>query len=442
MGGIKILQKDLIKLINNKDGTFINEKIVSSRRIITIQCNKDNNIWETPLFRLKKGAWCKVCFDRENKVDRKAILQLVAFKNYELLTVGELTRISRIKIRCIKHGFEWETCYGSLKYTTGKHNCRLCATGFPSLKVINNFITSKNGILIKRLYDKNTDGRNLVVKCIKHDHVWKTRWDNLQKKIWCSKCAHENRTIKHEEIEALIESKNAILLTKNCFSATQKVKVKCLKDDYEWTTTWARINQNYWCPRCSGIEKYTTERVREILKEKGGELLDGYINNVKQKISVKCNCGNVFSSALSHIVNHNLWCQLCDLSNSTQKRLYKIVKEFFPKSEIKFNYRGFGWLKTKKSSSRNMEIDIWIPEIKLAIEYDGEQHFKPVKFAKTMTDEQAEKAFQTTKRHDRKKTKLIIQHPDQVRHFIRFNYKDEITRENVISVLKSNGVLV
>ncbi len=442
MGGIKISQKDLIKLINNKDGTFINEKVVSNRRIITIQCNKDNNIWETPLFRLKKGAWCKICFDKENKIDRKSILQLVSSKNYELLTIGELTRISKIRVRCIKHDFEWETCYGSLKYTSGKHNCRLCASNFPSSKVINDFIASKGGVLIKRLYNKNVDRRNLVVKCTKHDHIWKTRWGNLQRGNWCNECAIENKIIKYEEIEALVESKNAILLTKNCSSATQKIKVKCLKDDYEWTTTWDRINQNCWCPRCSGMEKYTVERVREILKEKGGELLDGYINNVKQKISIKCNCGNVFLSSLEHIVHHNLWCQLCDLSNSAQKRLYKIVKELFPEHEAKFNYRGFDWLKTKKSSSRNMEIDIWIPEIKLAIEYDGEQHFKPVKFANTMTDEQAKKATQVIKRHDRKKTKLISKHPDQVRHFVRFNYKDEITRENVISVLKSNGVLV
>jgi len=437
MGGTKITQQDIMKLITSKDGVFISEKTVKSRRIITIKCNKDGNIWETPLHNLKKGKWCKTCFDNKHNINRKKILTLVNSKGYNLLTSGKLNRTDRFRIKCIKHDLEWETCYGNLKYANG--DCKLCSSNFPDMKTIKDFVSHKNGEFIEKIKNSE-DKRNILIRCIKHNHTWKTRWYNLQKGIWCKKCAIDNKIIKYEEIKALVESKDAVLLTKNCSSAKQKLRVKCLKDNYEWETTWARINQNCWCPRCSGKERYTIGRVRDLLEKKGGKLLDNHIHNVKQKISVECNCGNIFSSSLYHIISHGLWCQLCDLSNSTQKRLYKIIKELFPNCRIGYNNRSFDWLKTKPACNQRMEIDIWVSDIKLAIEYDGEQHFKPVRFANSMTKEQAIKVHKEIQLRDKKKTKLIAQHPNEIKYFVRFNYKETINKELVLDKLIANGI--
>lgn len=56
-----------------------------------------------------------------------------------------------------------------------------------------------------------------------------------------------------------------------------------------------------------------------------------------------------------------------------------------------------------------------MPEIKLAMEYDGEQHYQEIKFSSKMD---AKKALAATQRRDRKKDKLIAQHPNEVAHFI------------------------
>ncbi len=55
----------------------------------------------------------------------------------------------------------------------------------------------------------------------------------------------------------------------------------------------------------------------------------------------------------------------------TETELYRIVKSIFPNKKVIHHHRA-KWLK-------GQEIDIFVPDLNLAIEYDGIQHFKPIK---------------------------------------------------------------
>lgn len=52
--------------------------------------------------------------------------------------------------------------------------------------------------------------------------------------------------------------------------------------------------------------------------------------------------------------------------------------------------------------NKNYKIDFYIPDIKLAIEYNGEQHYKPIKFGSTMSDEDAKLKFKNQQFRDNK----------------------------------------
>lgn len=65
-----------------------------------------------------------------------------------------------------------------------------------------------------------------------------------------------------------------------------------------------------------------------------------------------------------------------------QDKLAAIVKGLL-RCQVIQNFRGFKWLSTENGKQ---EIDIWVPKFKLAIEYDGEQHFRPVKFSAISDD--------------------------------------------------------
>ncbi|KKM69031.1 hypothetical protein LCGC14_1454990, partial [marine sediment metagenome] len=50
------------------------------------------------------------------------------------------------------------------------------------------------------------------------------------------------------------------------------------------------------------------------------------------------------------------------------------------------------------------------------------------------------KAFRDIRRRDKKKTKLIAQHPNEIKHFVRFDYRDLIDKESVLVRLRAHGV--
>ena len=233
-------------------------------------------------------------------------------------------------------------------------------------------------------------------------------------------------------------------MTKNCSSATKKIEVKCNKDDHIWATTWHRINQGCWCPKCNGCLPYSIKDINRIVKEKGGILLTTNFKNVKQKIKIKCSCGNIFKSIATLIINRGVWCQICDKKHSIQKDLYNIIKVLYPKYTVKYNYRDFKWLKSSNTTHVRMEIDIFVysddKSFTLGIEYDGKQHFEKVRFSNSQSEQSMRKVLAEIKKRDSIKNKLIAQRPDEVKYFVRFSYKDIINKENVINKLKENNI--
>ena len=60
---------------------------------------------------------------------------------------------------------------------------------------------------------------------------------------------------------------------------------------------------------------------------------------------------------------------------ANQKRIFKIIKEIWSDAVWQYKHPDLRF----KDSGAKMELDIWIPNEKIGIEYQGEQHFFPVK---------------------------------------------------------------
>lgn len=186
--------------------------------------------------------------------------------------------------------------------------------------------------------------------------------------------------------------------------------------------------------------KLTIDQVSKIIEKHNGILVSIKYKNVKSRLRILCKkCNEVFVLSLSK-VKKGTWCPYCNLSKA-QKKLYDIFKQIYPKHTIKNNYKRFNWLRT--SAGGKQEIDIFIynknKSFTLAIEYDGEQHFMPVKFG-AKSDAQAEKDLKKTQKMDIMKNNKIARNKDDIKYFIRFNYKDELTMGNVLSRLDEEGI--
>lgn len=111
----------------------------------------------------------------------------------------------------------------------------------------------------------------------------------------------------------------------------------------------------------------------------------------------------------------------------TETELYRIIKSIFPDNKVIHHYKT-KWL-------GKQEIDIFVPHLNLAIEYDGIQHFKPIKA--WGGEEGLKKNIERDKIKEEKCKENNVT-------LIRFTYKenDLLSEDYVKFKLKENGIHV
>lgn len=105
------------------------------------------------------------------------------------------------------------------------------------------------------------------------------------------------------------------------------------------------------------------------------------------------------------------------LNNVSELTLYKIVKDIFNDAIYQYKCEWLG----------RQSIDIYVPSRRLAIEYQGEQHYNPIDIFG------GEKALQKQKYLDEKKRKLC---KDNDVKLIEWKYDEPINTENLIKKLE------
>lgn len=154
--------------------------------------------------------------------------------------------------------------------------------------------------------------------------------------------------------------------------------------------------------------------------------------NARSKVRIICNKHGVFQQTINNHLRGR-GCPKCKYK--TQTYIYNVCQEMFPDYDVKYSYRKFNWLRISKYGT--LELDIYVPEIKLAIEYDGEQHFKPVCFG-SVSLKKAKRNFSEIQKRDEMKNKLILMHSKDIKYFIRFSYKELPLKQEYIKTKIKN----
>jgi hypothetical protein len=228
---------------------------------------------------------------------------------------------------------------------------------------------------------------------------------------------------------------NGKCLSDKCKTFKTKLDWEC-EIGHKWSAMLEDIRQGKWCPDCGGTKKHTLQDAKKLAEEHGGKCLSEEYINHNTLMKWECDKQHKWEATLKKILNGQ-WCQICCPRSKSQAVLEKIIREIYKTTNIKYNFRGFDWLVS--DNNRKLEIDIFLLELKLAIEYDGKQHFQPIKFNK-ISDEQALCDFERRKHLDAIKNTLIPANQQDIKYFIRFNYKEKITKESVVARLVENNI--
>ena len=222
----------------------------------------------------------------------------------------------------------------------------------------------------------NCDTKVIVI-CKEHGE-FETRPDHFYNGHGCPKCGTKQGSNKLRQTkEEFIKKAKEIHGDKYDYSkveyktARKKVCIVCPKHGEFWQTPDAHL-RGTGCPKCSLYRsyKYTTEEFIELSKKVHGDKYDyskvEYFNRVTPVCIICHEHGEFWQKPREHFKGFG--CPEC-----SESRLEREIKLFLDENEIKYEReKRFDWLKNKYP----MRLDFYIPILNIAIECQGEQHFK------------------------------------------------------------------
>ena len=200
--------------------------------------------------------------------------------------------------------------------------------------------------------------------------------DIISKHSGCPYC-NGNRSAKYNEQWVKDNTPAPYQYVSGYNGMKQKCKFFCniCKKEFEQMPS-RLINQHIYGCGCSPTKKKTN---KEFLSELGEECLKEFefleeYKNIDTKIKIKHKkCGTVFElSPYKLIYRHNKkYCPICYYKKSHGEIE---IAAFLENKKINY-YREYAF-----QDLSNRKFDFYLPEQNIIIEFDGEQHFKPVDF--------------------------------------------------------------
>lgn len=349
---------------------------------------------------------------------------------YDYSKVNYLGNRIKVCLICRKHGEFWKRPDDLL--AEGFHGCQKCSHEERAEKS-----AMLTGEFIEKARKKHGDKydyskveyvnsvKKVCIICPEHGEFWQTPNSHLNGR-GCPECFKKRQSIITSERNALsqedfIEKAQAVHGDKYDYSLVDykdsrtKIRIVCPKHG-EFKQEANNHLQGHGCPKCAAekISEQNTRTTQDFIR-----LANELHNNrydyskveylkAKKKVCIICpEHGEFWQTPDSHL--RGAGCPKCNKSH-----LQRSVADFLSKIGIEFEEeKTFDWL----VKVRKMPLDFYLPGYNIAIECQGEQHFKKYRFEKDdaeLTKRQNNDAF---------KRNLCEEHHIKI---IYVNYNDNI----------------
>lgn len=264
------------------------------------------------------------------------------------------------------------------------------------------------------------------ILCKQHGSFFMKPNAHVNQKQGCFKCSRKyNNKETFIEISKMMHDYDYSKV--KYINSHSKVEIICKEHGSFFIRPSDHINQNQGCPKCGKISMSNKHRKNlNLLIEEfhtvHGDFYDysmmNYINN-KSKIDIICPKHGLFQQAPKQHSSGN-GCPKCN-SSSGEKKIFTILS----KMEINFIFQHTFDTCVSDRGVR-LKFDFYIPDRNICIEYDGQQHFKPIDYFG------GEKSFIENKKRDEIKDKFCLSNRIKL---VRIPYYEQ---KNIELLLKSN----
>lgn len=282
---------------------------------------------------------------------------------------------NKCKLKCTDCGYEWETTVRSV--ISSKHGCPKCG--------VHNAFKNKSEQLLMSKIQKDfeliafNNYKDVIVKCKKCGNIRHTSTNNLIR-YKCRKCAlqaHGDKTRKTTEI--FISQAKQIHGDKFNYSKVNYINEK-LKIDiicpihglFKQSPIKHLTGQG--CPKCIGKNVSKQEFVEQCQKLYGDKYIINANNyrNLSSEIEVECQKHGKFYIKAGLLYHAICGCKQCSESIG-EKEVNSILEAL--KLPFQREY-------TIKTSKQNFRVDFYLElqNQKYIIEYNGKQHYVPIKY--------------------------------------------------------------
>lgn len=241
-------------------------------------------------------------------------------------------------------------------------------------------IKNTNVEVVEKYINANTP---ILHRCVIHDILWKTTPSRALQGVGCEECRIEKfrqiRCKTHEQYVKEVANVNPdIIVIGKYTDARTQIEHYCIKHNVLWNSYPDNILRGIGCKEC-GNEKIKDKNIKshdQYVKDlyiinPDIEVIEGY-KGANVAILHRCKIDGYMWSAKPANILFGKGCPQCNESKGERQ-----VRQWLDEHGIAFMYQK---IFVDCKDVRALPFDFYIPKYNLCIEYDGEQHFRPVDF--------------------------------------------------------------
>ena len=302
--------------------------------------------------------------------------------NIEILSTEYVNAKTHLDCRCLVDGCEWKSSWSNLSQKKGCPKCSSRRNGKSkrlTMEIVKNKLNAVNPNveILSEMYI--TSSEKLKCKCLIDGHEWEAKWESLLQGSGCPKCAIRQKTLTLSSVKNRLAkiNPNIEILSTEYKHSQEKLKCRCLIDDYEWSVTWSHLNRGVGCPKCSKRISPTIQEVKKILKEISPNIKVLSEKHINSTTKLKCKClidGHEWSA---------LWCHLqkgsgCPECGRKLSKAEVLIRNELNDLKLK-HIREYIFEDLLGDFNHPLRFDFAIfysGKLHCLIEYDGEFHYK------------------------------------------------------------------
>lgn len=369
------------------------------------------------------------------KVSNEDILALCNSKGLHFVDRFVKNENTYLKCICNKHyePYEFEISYRNLKNL--KNNCPKCSGKSMTTEDIRYRIEVQLKLPVSIIGEYTNMKTPIKVQCNKCKRIWDANVVSLCQGSGCSKCNKSGKPLKDHDvfIKELSQVQPNLIVTSQYKGDKKIVSFKCKIDGCKGEALAGNLlTKNTQCRCC--VKQYLKES--QILSqyefEKRMEKINPQIkvmskyNGYDAFVEFNCSIHNkIYRQRACDALQGKCGCTKC-VSSKGEKKIAKILDNLNIKYKSQYKFQDC-------KDINALPFDFFIPYYNIAIEYQGEQHYKPVQFG-GISIEEAKKIFEIQKRHDNIKSNYCMLNGIKLLSipYTEFNNLEKIIKEKCV----------